>query len=145
MKCINISCFGARCVSSWSSYGLKQGIPWNFFGFSLFIYKLAQWGSVENIVFYHKNIMKIVTIWHTVVGIYGSGMCDFVVRVVGVWGFRKSINRLKINRLFWRENILTTRTTRSGLVQLLTLIGYSSGLPEIAESRHPLIVTTPAD
>ena len=29
MKGINISCLGARFVSSWSSYGLKQGIPWN--------------------------------------------------------------------------------------------------------------------
>ena len=24
------SCVGEHCVSSWSSYGLKQGIPWNF-------------------------------------------------------------------------------------------------------------------
>ena len=32
-------CFlGARCVISWSSYGLKLGIPWKFiFHFSLFL------------------------------------------------------------------------------------------------------------
>ena len=28
---------GAHCVSSWISYGLKQGIPWHVFYFSLFI------------------------------------------------------------------------------------------------------------
>ena len=31
IKCINISCLGARCVSSWRRYGLKKGINWPFF------------------------------------------------------------------------------------------------------------------
>ena len=35
------------------------------------------------------------------------------------------------------------RTARSVLGQFLTLIGYSSGFPEIYEAMHPLIVTTP--
>ena len=31
-------CLGSHCVSSWSLYGLKRGIPWQFvFGFSLFL------------------------------------------------------------------------------------------------------------
>ena len=63
---------------------LKQVTPWHFFGFLWFIYNLTQRGSVENIVLYHKNIMKIITIWHTVVGISGSGVCGFVVYVVVV-------------------------------------------------------------
>ena len=45
----------------------------------------------KNIFLYQKNIMKIITIWYTVVGISGSGVCGFVVRVVGVWGCRQSI------------------------------------------------------
>ena len=113
--------------------------------FLLFIYKLTQLWSVENVVLYHKNIMKIITIWYMVVGISISGVRGFVVCVVGVWGCRQAINRLKINRLFWRNIILTTRKTRSGLGQSLTLIEYSSGFPEIAESGHPLRVTAPTD
>ena len=113
------------------------------FCFSLFIYNLTQWGSVENIVLYHKNIIKIITIWHTVVGIFGSGVCGFVVCVVGVWGCRQALNRLKINIFFWRKTIWTTRTPHSGLGQSITLTGYSSGLPNISEARHPLRVTTP--
>ena len=58
MKCINISCLGARFVISWRNYGLKQGIPWHFFCFFLFLYNLTQRGSVENIVLYHKNRIK---------------------------------------------------------------------------------------
>ena len=30
-------CQGARCVISWSIYGLKQGIPWKFFSSSVFL------------------------------------------------------------------------------------------------------------
>ena len=97
-----------------------------FVVFYLFIYKLTQWGSVENIVLYHKNIMKIITIWNTLVGISVSGVCGFLVCVVGVWGCRQALNRLKINRLFWRKIIWTTRTPRSCLVKLLTVIGCSS-------------------
>ena len=55
---------------------------------------------MENIVLYHKNIMKIITIWYTVVGIYFSGACGFVVCVVGVWDYRQAVNRLKIDILF---------------------------------------------
>ena len=66
----------------------------------LFKYKLKQSGRVENIVLYHNNIIKTITIWYTVVGISGSGVCVFVVCVVGVWGCRKALNMLKINRLF---------------------------------------------
>ena len=76
------------------------GKPLAFCFFYLFIYKLIQRGSVENIVQYHKNITKITTIWHTVVGISGYGVCGFVVCVVGVWGSRQALNRIKINRLF---------------------------------------------
>ena len=36
-----------------------------------------------NIVLYHKNIMKIITTWHTVVGISGFGGGGFRVCVVG--------------------------------------------------------------
>ena len=39
--------------------------------------------------------MKIIAIWHTVVSIYGSGACGFVVYVVGVCGWRQALNRLK--------------------------------------------------
>ena len=102
MKCIKISCLGARYVSSYISYGLKQGIFW-IVCFLLFIYKLTQWGSIENIVLYHKSIMKIITIWYTVVGIFGSRVCDFVVYVVGVWGCRNALNRLKINIYIFEE------------------------------------------
>ena len=88
-----------------------------FFCFSLFIYKLTQWRSVENIVLYHKNITKTITIWHTVVGISGSGVCGFVVCVVGVWGCQQALNRLKINILFWRKNDLNEDNTfRSGTI-----------------------------
>ena len=41
-----------------------------------------------------QNIMKIIIIWYTVVGISGSDMCGFVVCVV------VSLNRIKINRFF---------------------------------------------
>ena len=44
--------------------------------------------------------MKIIIIWHTVLGISDSGVCGFVVFVVGEWWFRKALNRLKISRLF---------------------------------------------
>ena len=142
MKCINILCLRARCVSSWISFSLKQGIPWNFV-FLLFLYKLSQWGYVKNIVLYHKHIKKLISIWHTVVGIYGSGVCGFVVCVVGLWGCRQALNRLKINILFWRKMIWTMRKPWSGLGQLITLIGYSSGLPDISESRRPLPVSAP--
>ena len=77
-------CLGARCVRLWSIYGIKQGIPWHFFCFSLFLYKLTQGGYVENIVLYQIYIIKIVTIWHTLAGIYGYGVCGFVLYVVGV-------------------------------------------------------------
>ena len=140
MKCVNISCLGARCVSSRCIYVLKQGIHWQFFCFSLFIYKLTQLGSVENIVLYHKNIIKIITICHTVVGISSSRRCGFWVCVVGVWGCRQALNRLEINRFFWRKMIWSMRTPRWGLVQLLTLIGYRRGLSEIAEVWRPLRV-----
>ena len=80
-----------------------------------------------------QNIMKIITIWHTVVGISGLGECGFAVCVVGMWRCRQALNRLKINRLLWRKTIWTKRTQRSCLVKLLTLIGYSSGLPDISE------------
>ena len=116
MKCINISCLGARCVSSWSRYGLKQVIHWHFFPCCLYIswnnkylYKISSYTK--------KYIIKIITLWHTVVGIYGSRGCGFVVCVVGVWGCRQTLNRLKINILFWRKIIWTMRTTRSGLGQ----------------------------
>ena len=87
--------------------------------------------------------MKIITIWHTVLGISSSGVCGCVVCVLGVWGWRQAINRLKRNILFWRKMVLTTRKKWSGLGQSLTLIGYSSGLPDIYEYRHPLRFTTP--
>ena len=95
--------------------------------------------------------MKIITIWHTVVGICVSGVCGFVVHVVlccmwfcgvcvvGVWECWQVLNRLNINRL--KEKILTRRTPRSGLGKSLKLIGYSSGLPEISEARHPMHVS----
>ena len=35
------------------------------------------------------------------------------------------------------------RITREGPGKLLTLVGYSSVLPNITESRRPLIVSTP--
>ena len=59
--------------------------------FLLFIYKLTKCGSVENIILYHKNIMKIITIWYTVVGISGSGDCGFVVCVVDIDGIYRVI------------------------------------------------------
>ena len=34
-------CLGARCVVSWSSHSLKRGIPWQFFGFFLFLFFLC--------------------------------------------------------------------------------------------------------
>ena len=122
MKCIKSSCLGARCISSWISYGLEKGIPCHFF-FLLFIYKLTQWGSVENIVLYHKNIMKILTIWHMVGGIYcsGSRVCGFVVCVVVLWGYRQALNRLKINSFFEEKYNC----------------GFRNGLLEIAEARNP--------
>ena len=46
-----------------------------------------------------KNITKIITIWHTVVGISSFGVCGLVMCVVGVWECRQALNRLKINRL----------------------------------------------
>ena len=52
------------------------------------------------IVLYHKNVIKIIIIWYTLVGVSGSGGYDFVVFMVGVWGCRQAFNRLKINRLF---------------------------------------------
>ena len=84
-------------------------------------------------------------IWYTVVGFFGSRGCGFVICVVWVWGCIQALNWLKINRLFWRKMIWTTRTTRSGLGKLLTLIDYSRELPKISEARHPLYVTTPTD
>ena len=86
-----------------SSHGEATSLnrePIGIFCFSLFIYNLTQLGSVENIALYHKNLMKIITIWNTVVGIFGYGVCGFVVHVVGMWGCRQALNRLKINRLF---------------------------------------------
>ena len=41
---------------------------------------------MKDIVLYNRKIMKIITILHTVVGIYGSGVCGFVVCVAGVGG-----------------------------------------------------------
>ena len=35
------------------------------------------------------------------------------------------------------------RKPRSGLGKLITLIGYSSGLPDISEARRPLPVSAP--
>ena len=71
-----------------------------------------------------------------VVVISGSGVCGFVVCVVGVWVCRQALNRLKINIL---------RTPRPGMGQSITMIVYSSGLPEIYEARRPLRVSTPID
>ena len=55
--------------------------------------------------------MKIITIWHTVVVISGSGVCGFVVCVVGVWGWRQALIRLKINRSFLKKNYLDNEDT----------------------------------
>ena len=84
--------------------------------------------------------MKIIIIWHTLVGISGSGWCGCVVCLLGVRGCRQALNRLKINRLFWRKMIWTMRTPHSVLVQSLTTIGYSIGLPDSAKSKRALHV-----
>ena len=34
-------CLGVHCVRSWSRYGLKQGISWQFIFFSLFLLVLC--------------------------------------------------------------------------------------------------------
>ena len=39
--------------------------------------------------------MIIISIWHTVVSISGSGGCGFVVFVVGLWGVGKHLIGLK--------------------------------------------------
>ena len=58
--------------------------------------------------------MKIITIWYTVAGIPSSGVCGFVLYVVGVWEWRQELNRLKLNRLFLSEMIWIMRKPRSG-------------------------------
>ena len=63
MKSINISCLGACCASSWSSYGLKQGIPWYFLCFSLFI-------SILCLPVYEKYVHLMV--WEHVVSSHGE-------------------------------------------------------------------------
>ena len=84
--------------------------------------------------------MKIIIIWHTLVGISGSGWCGCVVCLLGVRGCRQALNRVRINRFFWRKMIWTMRTPHLVLVQSLTLIGYSSGFLNSAESKHALHV-----
>ena len=58
-------CLGSLCVSSWSSYGLKQGIPWNVFGLALFIlmFCLPVHGK-------HKHLLG----WEHVVSDHGAAM-----------------------------------------------------------------------
>ena len=110
IKCVSV--VWEYVVSAHGATTSLKGEPLGFFCFHLFIYKLTQWESVENIVLYHKNRMKIMAIWNTVVGISGSGVCGFVVCVVGGWGWRQALNWLKINRLFWRKMVWIMRTPR---------------------------------
>ena len=79
-----------------------------------------------------QNKIKIISIWDTVAGVYGLGLwfCG------GGSGQSTEINRLnKKLGTFWSEvTNWIAAMPRSGPGQLLTLVGYSSLLPKIAES-----------
>ena len=90
--------------------------------------------------------MKIITIWYTaagisVLGVYFCGVCGR-----GGLGWGKTLNRLNDYRaLFEVRSQIEKSTPRSGPGKLLTLVGYSSILPNILESRRPLRVSMPRD
>ena len=55
-------CLGENCVSSWSSYGLKRGIPWFFFVYLYFIHIISSWCFKQNLSF--NRIKSIVCRTH---------------------------------------------------------------------------------
>ena len=53
-------CLGAHCVSSWRSYGLKQGISWHFFSLCLYYFYVFLFMKSVNMFLIESTLCQLM-------------------------------------------------------------------------------------
>ena len=82
---------GEHCVSSWSIYGLKQGIPWHLW--FVYILLISRLPNVSNKT-YHETGKKKMYAEHTG-GLVSTTLCHLIDNI-----YPKPVNPLAISPLF---------------------------------------------